>query len=95
MDGHMNLSSYLLINVTLTIWNWGAYLMKYFLESEDEYFVDMVEAILTKYTQENLTNIVLSENDDKDPDKVEVQALLARIKSIKCVGKKMEIFKLL
>ncbi len=80
MEGHGGVSSYLLIDVNVTVGNRGAYATKHFLESEDEYFVDMVDAVLTKYARAIQPDVIISNDADKDPINVEVQAMLARIK---------------
>ena len=89
--------TFLLIDVQVSVGNRNVYSSKHFLESEDELYADTIDAVLAEYAATVVEDNILAVGSDSefDPIKVETQALLDRIKSVKCAGKPVELYKFL
>jgi hypothetical protein len=87
----------LFIDVQVSVGNRNIYATKLLLQSEEDLYADAVEEVLAEYaaTVADDAAFVEGSDDDVDPIKVVTQALLGRIKSVKCTGKPTELYKFL
>ena len=87
----------LLIDAQVSVGGRTVYATKHLLRNEDDSYADTIEGVLAEYAATNADSIVLEEGSDGELDPVwmETQALLGRVKSVKCVGKPAELYKFL